>query len=282
MHQLLMECPSIYELMGPRNFNWQVIPRLELFRKHDSDGNSRIILESYTPSDNVGVLKEALATNTINYNGLDLPLPFNSDILKWANETWEILSSAKLPSGVKFYNIYGTNLATSHTVCYGSQDKPVTDLEQLRYFEAKYICVDGDGPVPVESAKADGLNAEARVGIPGEHRGILCEPHLFRIIKHWLRAGDPDPFYDPLNDYVILPTAFEMESHKEKGVEVASLKEEWDVISKDQDEQSNSDDKMEMRSISVSHDGTKAHATVTVREGKQHVELKAVTVSVDA
>ncbi|KAL1359440.1 hypothetical protein HN51_004751 [Arachis hypogaea] len=282
MHQLLMECPSIYELMGPRNFNWQVIPRLELFRKHDSDGNSRIILESYTPSDNVGVLKEALATNTINCNGLDLPLPFNSDILKWANETWEILSSAKLPSGVKFYNIYGTNLATSHTVCYGSQDKPVTDLEQLRYFEAKYICVDGDGTVPVESAKADGLNAEARVGIPGEHRGILCEPHLFRIIKHWLRAGDPDPFYDPLNDYVILPTAFEMESHKEKGIEVASLKEEWDVISKDQDEQSNSHDKMEMRSISVKHDGTKAHATVTVREGKQHVKLKAVTVSVDA
>ena len=138
--------------------------------------------------------------------------------------------------------------------------------------------------------QADGLKAEARIGVPGEHRGILCEPHVFRILKHWLKAGDPDPFYDPLNDYVILPTAFEMERHKEKGLEVASLKEEWDIISKDQDDQSKTDDKMSMSSMSVSHEGadqsySEAHATVTVHpgnEGKQHVELNALAVSVDA
>ncbi|KAK9116396.1 hypothetical protein Sjap_015343 [Stephania japonica] len=51
--------------------------------------------------------------------------------------------------------------------------------------EAKYICVDGDGIVPTESAKdlselivfllyqADGLKAVARVGVPGDHRGII-------------------------------------------------------------------------------------------------------------
>ncbi|KAK9102950.1 hypothetical protein Sjap_020204 [Stephania japonica] len=49
---------------------------------------------------------------------------------------------------------------------------------------AKYICVDGDGIVPTESAKdlssdcfspisrRDGLKAVARVGVPGDHRGL--------------------------------------------------------------------------------------------------------------
>ena len=140
--------------------------------------------------------------------------------------------------------------------------------------------------------QADGLHAEARVGVPGEHRGILCEPHVFRILKHWLRAGDPDPFYNPINDYVILPTAFEMESHHEKGLQVTSLKEEWEIVSEDQD---NLDDVASRRpfvsSISVSEGGNKqssrseAHATVIIHpqnEGKQHVELNAISVSVDA
>lgn len=138
--------------------------------------------------------------------------------------------------------------------------------------------------------QADGFDAEERVGIPGEHRGILCEPHLFRILKHWLRAGDPDPFYNPVNDYVILPTAFEIERHTEKGLVVTSLKEEWEVISNDQDGQSNTGDEMSLSSISVSQEGankshSEAHATVFVHpgnDGKQHIELNALAVSIDA
>ena len=135
--------------------------------------------------------------------------------------------------------------------------------------------------------QADGLNAEARVGVPGEHRGILCDHHVFRILKHWLKA-DSDPYYNPLNDYVILPTAFEMERHREKGLQVTSLKEEWEIITEDQYE---GDTEPLVSSISVSHVGDKlspraeACATLTVHpqnEGKQHVELNAVSVSVDA
>ena len=139
--------------------------------------------------------------------------------------------------------------------------------------------------------QADGLNAEARVGVPGEHRGILCDHHVFRILKHWLKAGDPDPYYNPLNDYVILPTAFEMERCKDKGLEVASIKEEWEIISGD-DDQSNADaaDKMSLKSMSVSHEGvnhshSEAHATIMVHpsnKGNHHVQLNALTVSVDA
>ncbi|KAH7569555.1 hypothetical protein JRO89_XS06G0185200 [Xanthoceras sorbifolium] len=236
----------------------------------------------------------------VNYDGVTMPLPLNMEILKWADETRKILSRAKVPSSVKFYNIYGINLETPHSVCYGSENTPVTVLEELPFIQVlpvdadtspTYVCVDGDGTVPAESAKADGLNAEARVGVPGEHRGILCDHHVFRILKHWLKA-DHDPFYNPINDYVILPTAFEMERHKEKGLQVTSLKEEWEIISEDQSDSNNTaDGNPQVSSISVSHLGddrsspAEAHATVIVHpqnEGKQHVELNAVSVSVDA
>ena len=132
--------------------------------------------------------------------------------------------------------------------------------------------------------QADGLNAEARIGVPGEHRGILCEPHVFRILKHWLKA-DPDPYYNPLNDYVILPTAFEMESHKEKGLQVTSLKEEWEILSGDEDNiVVINNEKPLVSSIAVSDESAlmEARATVTLHpqsEGKRHVELNAISVS---
>ncbi|XP_059657875.1 lecithin-cholesterol acyltransferase-like 4 [Cornus florida] len=287
MHQLLIECPSIYELMACPDFHWQHDPLLEFWReKHDSDGKSKIELESYSTAESISIFTEALSSNTVNYDGVDIPLPFNLEILKWSNETRKILSCAKVPPQVKFYNIYGTNLETPHSVCYGSVEAPVTDIQQLPFSQAKYICVDGDGTVPMESAKADGLNAVARVGVPGEHRGILCDRHVFRILKHWLKA-DHDPYYNPLNDYVILPTSFEIERHQEKGLQVTSVKEEWEIISEDHDDKTNR--KPLVSSITVSHVGDdnqsspeEAHATVVVypqNEGKQHVELSAVSVS---
>ncbi|KAF9668189.1 hypothetical protein SADUNF_Sadunf15G0103400 [Salix dunnii] len=304
----LIECPSIYELMACPHFHWQHLPVLEIWReKQDSDGNSQIILESYSPEESIQIFKDALSSNTVIYDGEDIPLPFNLDILKWADKTHKVLSNAKVPPGVKFYNVYGINLETPHSACYGSAEVPVTDLPELRFCEViishsliqmmlfskwpKYICVDGDGTVPAESAKADGLNAEARIGVPGEHRGILSDHHLFRILKHWLKA-DSDPFYNPINDYVILPTAFELERHKESGLQFTSLKEEWEIIPEEQDDHDDmANRKSFVSSICISQAGddqsspAEACATVTVHpqnEGKQHVELSAVSVSVDA
>ncbi|XP_074276687.1 lecithin-cholesterol acyltransferase-like 4 [Silene latifolia] len=256
MHQLLIECPSIYELMGCRKFNWQHHPNLEIWReRHDNDGNSHVLLESYSQEESLAIFKQSLSNNTVDYVGESIPLPFNTDILSWANETKEILSRAKVPPSVKFYNIYGTSLETPHSVCYGSEDSPVLDLQQLRYCEAKYIYVDGDGTVPTESGKADGLKAEARVGIPAEHRGILSEHHVFRVLQHWLKAGKPDPFYDPLNDYVILPTAFELEKITEKYFHINPLNEEWELISSNL-EQDEIEAKKDPMMISVSEEST--------------------------
>ncbi|KAI5387784.1 hypothetical protein KIW84_073761 [Lathyrus oleraceus] len=110
---------SLTDNVTSQRLHWQHIPVLELWRERlHSDGKSHVILESYPPCDSVEILKQALLNNKLNYDGEELPLPFNSEILEWANKTQEILSSAKLPSGVKFYNIYGTNLQTPHSIRY--------------------------------------------------------------------------------------------------------------------------------------------------------------------
>lgn len=112
------------------------------------------------------------------------------------------------------------------------------------------------------------------------------------MLKQWLNVGEPDPFYNPINDYVILPTTFEMEKRHENGVEVASVKESWDIITEDNNNNNNNGDaESTVSSISVSRPGdeqnpqAEARATLTVRpqnDGRQHVELNAVSVSVDA
>ncbi|KAI4370888.1 hypothetical protein MLD38_019185 [Melastoma candidum] len=261
VHQLLIECPSIYELMACPYFDWQNNPALQIWReKIGCKGDSNVILESFSPTQSIDIFAEALSCNTVDYNGECISLPFNEEILKWAHETRKILSSAKVPPGVKFYNIYGTSLETPHSVCYGNEAMPVKDLQELQYFLPTYYCVDGDGTVPVESAQADGLEAEARVGVPGEHRGILSDHHLFRMLKHWLNA-DSDPFYNPLNDYVILPTTFEMDTCREKGMEVTSLKEEWEIITAEGEESKGGQFKAikpSINTISVSQIGSDA------------------------
>lgn len=218
MHQLLIECPSVYELMANPEFEWSRVPLLNVWRRSCNDaGESSAELETYRPDELFPILTEALADNTISYGGATIPLPFNKDIFEWAKKTQKLWQSAKLPPGVKFYNIFGTSYDTPLDVRYGSEKSPIGSLTDILKTEAEFFCVDGDGTVPQASAMADNLDAVARVGIPGDHRGLLSEEHLFRVLKQWLNAGEADPFYDPLLDFVILPTLGDWEAYYSQG-----------------------------------------------------------------
>jgi hypothetical protein len=220
MHQLLIECPSVYELMAWPHFNWSTPPELRLWRKQsEENGKENVLMEAYGPKNHIEIMLAALEENKLTYNGSEIPLPFNVDIVNWAIETKRILQTAKLPEGVKFYNLFGTSFDTPFHACYGSEKTPLAKFDQILHTEAKFHCVDGDGTVPCESAMADGLDAEERLGIPGDHRGILMDERFFRVMKHWLKAGDPDPFYNPYTDFVILPAKeFEIEDHMEETI----------------------------------------------------------------
>lgn len=187
MHQLLVECPSLYEMLPNPEFNWKEHPLIQVWRK-DTMGDESVKSEVYKSTECIDLFKEVLRDNELTYDGKSVPLPFNLTILKWAAVTRQILDKAQLPDSVDFYNIYGIGHDTPHNVCYGSEASPIGDLSEICHTLPEYSYVDGDGTVSAESAKADGFKAKARVPVKGEHRALLRDETVHKLIKQWLGA----------------------------------------------------------------------------------------------
>ncbi|CAI5534179.1 unnamed protein product [Closterium sp. Naga37s-1] len=275
MHQLMVECPSVYELMADYDFHWGgQKPELRIVRRQpdtkahgerdvcggaeaESDSESESgserdssigsssgsggdseacsgtesvagdctprraggegVMESVVGEgvveqrftrlpDILAAMDRALEGNKIEVNGRTVPLPFNRDIVRWADETRRIWAGARLPPSIDFYTVYGTGLDTPFHSQYGSPKDPLNDLPDILHSDATFDCVHGDGTVPIESALADGFPARFRVGVPGaEHRELLRLPRVFSLLHFFLEVKGKDPLYDPLSDFVIVP-----------------------------------------------------------------------------
>eukprot|EP01018_Ginkgo_biloba_P009195 Gb_22984 [translate_table: standard] len=138
----------------------------------------------------------------------------------------------------------------------------------------------------MESARADGLAAESRIGVPGDHRGLICDERVFRILKHWLKVGDPDPFYDPANDFVILPTKAEFEEHRKECIPIAFTKE-WEILSEDNNDYNEATELDFVATISGDYERfggprAEAHASVNVHLphpgsiDNKHIEVSTI------
>ncbi|KAK1295099.1 Phospholipase A(1) LCAT3 [Acorus calamus] len=187
MHQLLVECPSIYEMLPNPEFKWKQQPLIRVWRKQmDGQDDLPVKLETYAPTESTTLFEESLRNNKLEYGKKSVALPFNLSIHSWAAKTRQILDEAQIPDTVSFYNIYGISNDTPYDVCYGSETSPIGDLCEVCHTLPEYSYVDGDGTVPSESAKADGIANATRVGIKDNHRGLLTNKEVFNYLKQWL------------------------------------------------------------------------------------------------
>ena len=72
--------------------------------------------------------------------------------------------------------------------------------------------------------QGDGLNAVYRVGVAGEHRALLNEHSVHKLLHFFLEIDGKDLMYDPVLDFVMVPSSVEEEEEMEvvSAVKVAS------------------------------------------------------------
>jgi len=63
--------------------------------------------------------------------------------------------------------------------------------------------------------QGDGFEALYRVGVPGEHRALLNDTRVHRILNYFLRVPPHDALYDPYTDCILLPPRAEIEAEME-------------------------------------------------------------------
>ncbi|KAJ7295376.1 hypothetical protein O6H91_Y193300 [Diphasiastrum complanatum] len=65
-HQLLIECPSVYELMASPQYNWKEPPQLQIWsKKANGDGEVSVGLDSFGLDNAPTMMKAALKDNTV-------------------------------------------------------------------------------------------------------------------------------------------------------------------------------------------------------------------------
>eukprot|EP00162_Nutomonas_longa_P010606 comp20035_c0_seq2/m.39281 comp20035_c0_seq2/g.39281 ORF comp20035_c0_seq2/g.39281 comp20035_c0_seq2/m.39281 type:complete len:1126 (-) comp20035_c0_seq2:61-3438(-) len=175
--------PSSYELLPNPGFPWEPAAMMTYTLKGKE--HTVNLVDAHK-----SMLPAALACNSDEV--ADDPaadslggLGFNSDMYTWAKETRYLWDFARVPPSMAFYNVYGTTAlrSTPQSLTFLSEVLSMCDLAK-KTPELQLDHVDGDGEVPAESARNDGLNAAERIVIPDVpgHYDMLGDERLIRTV----------------------------------------------------------------------------------------------------
>jgi phospholipase A1 len=194
----MVRYPSVIELTPKPNYKWRFgNPNAYVWVKED-DG--RVVKRIFPVVDLQDMQTKVLKGHTFIHMTEPLPpkkypLPqvylWESDPNVWTRgrQIQYFCHTAKLPSTVQFYCIYGTSNLTPFGVEFGSMEKPASsDLTNLSALPRKNSFVDGDQTVPKESALGHGFKAVHTRVVKSTHTKMLLDPELIGHVMSFLNV----------------------------------------------------------------------------------------------
>jgi hypothetical protein len=194
----MVRYPSVIELTPKPNYKWRFGDPNAYIWVRDDDG--KVVKRIFLPSDLQELQEKVLKGHTfIHLTEVDpikeIPLPqvylWESDPNVWARgrQIQYFCHSAKLPSTVQFYCIYGTSNLTPFGVEFGTMANPgKNDLTDLSTLSKTNSFVDGDQTVPKESAMGHGFPVIHTKAVQSVHTKMLLDPELIGHVMSFLNV----------------------------------------------------------------------------------------------
>jgi phospholipase A1 len=176
--------PSMVELTPQPFYKWNLGDPSVRIWKHLPNGE--VVKEVFDPSDVQMVQQYILHKYEMNHDGVLYNWHADPNVWKQGRETQALLKKAKLPKGVRFYNMVGVNRMCPFGVTYGTQEDPLYKYQDLPAATRMNTFVDGDGTVPVESAMGHGFKTRGRSIVFDTHTQMLNNMELHAQVLSWL------------------------------------------------------------------------------------------------
>jgi hypothetical protein len=128
------------------------------------------------------VIREALRKHTMTVPDSKpaqvLPQPFNEACWKLSQETRALTARPALPPSVKLYNVYGVGQET----WVGLNFTGIQEWGELQSAKCTLVSADGDGTVPVGSARVPLMPVQADRSVEADHTSILTHPDTLEFL----------------------------------------------------------------------------------------------------
>nr|GMD82077.1 phospholipase A(1) LCAT3 [Ipomoea batatas] len=165
IHQLLVECPSVYEMLANPDFNWEKQPEIRVWSimgKRDDLPN--VILESLTLSHSVTLFPKQFKVMHFKLCDKVHAIPLKASKYEDLMETEKILLASQMFIASRIITIYQKQNSTPKLVSLGcSRDSPISLGKRIEVWSS----------MEVESSSINSFNSWISISIESKIKGML-------------------------------------------------------------------------------------------------------------